>query len=463
MTRTPVETAFSARLLSHCACTEIQNGLEIQAFWPFGGSFHRPCCPIQAQGLDEVAPDPERAADDACKAGEAQPPLRQKGEIPEYEVGEESRPHLPPHGVLAVADEVMYLTGLLELLEERLDAPAITVDLGHRARGPREVVGQEHHLLHLSLDLDDGRDAAQRAFVLRGGRAFCWNDDLVLEDLRRLLVGRGGRRAQLLDRIHLHVPLLARHEPHAALVGPVHEPAVRVGSVRDGDVAALQVRGQLRRPHGIVVRGVLDDGERREPVAEVEREVELRGGLRAAVPRPVEAVHRELDGGGVDREHRSLDAEAVAPVRPRAELRRDAREVVEHPPVKVLRHVGRSFGVGVRERVAHRRRHAHRAPERLVRVRDVADRIERLGLRHLTVEHCRDMAFRREGAAQDVMGFRCLDDELRRYGVDYLTDNRVYCLRCFRVGGFHNRIGYPKPSRNATQNCISQITNGMLV
>ena len=115
------------------------------------------------------------------------------------------------------------------------------------------------------------------------------------------------------------------------------------------------------------------------------------------------------------------------------------------------------------ERVAHGRRHVHRTPKRAVRPRDVADRIERLGLRHLAVEHCRDRTFRREGATEDLVGLRGLGDKLCRNGVDYLTDNGVYCLRCFRVGVFHSRVGYPKPPRKATLNRIPQIMNGMLV
>ena len=161
--------------------------------------------------------------------------------------------------------------------------------------------------------------------------------------------------------------------------------------------------------------------------------------------------------------HRGLDAEAVAPVRSLAELRRDADQVAEGFPVEVLRPAGRPVGVRVRERVAHGRRHVHRTPKRVVRPRDVADRIERLGLRHLAVEHCRDMALRREGAAEDPVGLRGLGDELCRYGVDYLTDDGIYCLRCFRGCLFHNRVGYPKPSRKATLNCVPQVMNGMLV
>ena len=66
-------------------------------------------------------------------------------------------------------------------------------------------------------------------------------------------------------------------------------------------------------------------------------------------------------------------------------------------------------------------------PQRLVRLRDVADGVERLGLRHLAVEHRRDVAFRGERAADDLVFRRRLGDELVRYDVDYLTDYGGNC------------------------------------
>lgn len=50
-----------------------------------------------------------------------------------------------------------------------------------------------------------------------------------------------------------------------------------------------------------------------------------------------------------------------------------------------------------------------------------------------------------------------------RYDIDTLTDNRVYCPRCFRVGVFHTRVVYTVPARKATLNRIFQVMNGMLV
>ena len=73
------------------------------------------------------------------------------------------------------------------------------------------------------------------------------------------------------------------------------------------------------------------------------------------------------------------------------------------------------------------------------------------------------MALRGERPAQHLVRLRGFRDELVRNDVDYLTDNRVYCLRCFRVGLFHNRVGYTESARKATLNCILLVTNGMLV
>ena len=463
MTESSGFSGISARLLSHCGRREVENRLEIQRSRLGGAGFHGTCCPIQAQGLDELPAVPERAAHERREPGEAQAPFREVAQIAEDQMRQEPYPHLPLYGVLAVADEVVDLACLLEFLEEGLYPPPVAVYLGRRPRGPLEVVRQEHHRLHLPLYLDDRRDAAQRAPVLRRARLLRGHDDLVRKYLRLLLACRRRRLHEPPHYLHLHVPLLARHEPDAALVKPVHEAEVRVGSVRDGDVAALQVRGELCRAHGIMVRGVLHDGEGREPVAEAERQVELGGGLLAAVPRPVEAVHGQLDRGRVDGEHGRLDPGAVAPVRAAPETRGDAGEVVVHPPVEVLRHRGRPRRVGVGEGVPPRHSYAHRRPERPVRGRYVADRVERLGLRHLAVEHRRDMALRGERPALHLVRLRGFRDELVRNDVDYLTDNRVYCLRCFRVGVFHIRVGYTEPARKATLNRIPWVTNGMLV
>ena len=52
----------------------------------------------------------------------------------------------------------------------------------------------------------------------------------------------------------------------------------------------------------------------------------------------------------------------------------------------------------------------YRRSERLVHLRDIADEVERLGLRDLAVEHRRDVALRRERAADDLVFRRRLGD-----------------------------------------------------
>ena len=462
MSQTPDFIGSSACLLSHCRRREVENRLKIKRFRLRGGSFHGACCPIHFESLDEIAPVPERAAHERRQPGEAQSPQRKIPQVAQKEMREQSDPNLPLDGVLAVADEVVDLAGLLEFFEERFDVPTVAIYFSHGSRGPLQVVRQKHHLLHLPLYFHDGGDAAKRSFVFRRRGFLLRDDDLVGEDLRLLFVRCCDRLLKRFHDLHFHVALLPRHEPHAAFVQAVHEPEVRVGAVGGDDISALQMRGKFGRPHGIVVRGVLHDGEGRQAIAEAERHVELGGGLRAAVLRPVKAVHRETDCGRIDGEHRGLDPEAVSLVRSMSELRSDAGEIPVHFPVQVLRHRGRPHCIGVRERVAMRHGDAHRLPQRLVRQRDIADRIERFGFRHLTVEHRRDVTLGRKRAAEHLVRSRGFGDELVRYQVDNLTDNWVYCLRCFWFG-FHTRVGYTRSSPKATLKIIPQDTNGMLV
>ena len=54
-------------------------------------------------------------------------PLRQKGQIPQQEINEQGRPHLPPHGVGAGAQKVSQLERLFDLLEEHFNLSATTI------------------------------------------------------------------------------------------------------------------------------------------------------------------------------------------------------------------------------------------------------------------------------------------------------------------------------------------------
>ena len=78
-------------------------------------------CPI---GFQQAAPFrllPERGAQQRKEPGEAVAPLTQPRTEAQQDIGQERRPHLPAHGVGAVAQEVRQLKGLLELFEEHFE------------------------------------------------------------------------------------------------------------------------------------------------------------------------------------------------------------------------------------------------------------------------------------------------------------------------------------------------------
>ena len=75
--------------------------------------------------------------------------------------------------------------------------------------------------------------------------------------------------------------------------------------------------------------------------------------------------------------------------------------------------------------------------------RRVADAVERLRLRELLVDERDDMAPQRERPREVPCCGRRRMKDIRRDEVDYLPEDRVYCLRCFWwFLFFHNPVGY---------------------
>ena len=135
--------------------------------------------------------------------------------------------------------------------------------------------------------------------------------------------------------------------------------------------------------------------------------MELRGGLLPPVPRPVEAVERQLYRGGVEGVYGSLlEAGKEAPVLARREVRAQPLEVVERSPEHQLGHLRVAPAVGVRERVAVRDlRSAHAPPLALERRRRVAYAVQGLRPRELLVDQRQEMAPRRE-RPREYLGLR---------------------------------------------------------
>ncbi len=117
-------------------------------------------CPIDLQQTSQLELLPEHRTHQSKEPGKAVAPLAEKGAEAQQQINQQSRPHLPPHRIGVVAEEVGQLKRLLEFLEKDLDAPTAAIPIGSRLGAPFQIVGQEDHLPHLPVDLDPGDHAA---------------------------------------------------------------------------------------------------------------------------------------------------------------------------------------------------------------------------------------------------------------------------------------------------------------
>ena len=250
--------------------------------------------------------------------------------------------------MLAVAEEVADLQRLLDLLEEDLNAPSRLIEFADGAGGPVRVVGDEDHYHLLAIDGDNHFNPAQKHgvlfFALRGFQ----QDEVVSKDV-------AARLAQHFFAHGVgHVVLDARH-PEDATQGKVVEMGeVDVGLVKQGNLAFLKVSAEFRGTGVVVMAGFLDNGISRQEALEVEPQVQLGGGLAAAVFGPAHAVGHQCDGGGVHGVNSSLEPSGHPLVAYAESSRHQPVEVAERSPEEVLHHVTVAVFVGVGECVACR-------------------------------------------------------------------------------------------------------------
>ena len=96
---------------------------------------------VPQQSAESCEKRPLRSDDE--KAGEAMRPPAEEGQKAEEHIDEQCRPHLPAHGIGAVAEEPGELEGLLE---EGFDGPAVPVKISDAGRAPLQVVRKKDHL-----------------------------------------------------------------------------------------------------------------------------------------------------------------------------------------------------------------------------------------------------------------------------------------------------------------------------
>lgn len=110
-----------------------RNGRKTGQIALFRLGAHAPApagCPIESEHGAQVEAIPHDSTQQGEQAGEAMRPAMEKRLKAQQHIEQQGRPHLPAHRVGAVAHEVAQLQGLLDLLEEDLDLPAATIEVG---------------------------------------------------------------------------------------------------------------------------------------------------------------------------------------------------------------------------------------------------------------------------------------------------------------------------------------------
>ena len=209
-------------------------------------------------------------------------PVRCLALVSQQDIDEQGRPELPTDGVFAVAEEVADFERLFDLFEEDLDAPARLVKRAHAAGGPGEVVGDEDHDDFFAVDGDEHFDAAKLDGVLFFAFGGFQGDEVIAQDLA------GGLFQEFFANVVGHVVFGAGDPKDAALCEGEEVEEVDVGLVKQGDFARLESGAEGRGAGVIVMAGFFDDGAGGQEALEVQAEVELGGGLAAAVFGPVE-------------------------------------------------------------------------------------------------------------------------------------------------------------------------------
>lgn len=329
---------------------------------------HSPrCCPIGFEQRQQFEPLPQRRSRHREEPGEAVPPIRQMPQIAQQHVHQQRRIHLPTHGIGTMAQEAGELQALFDLFEEHLNVPAAAIEVAHRARTPRELVGDEHHHPPLIVDLDPGFNAPHlHARMLSHDEG----DKLVLDDVLMAL-------GEVFHHAAPHVVLGAGDPPHAARakLGEVKE--VHVSLVEHDDLSLGDARADFPSPLVVVMSGGVHHGKRGQEAVQVQPQVHLGSGLAPTVFGPVHAVGHQLEDGGVH----SVDAHLEAPQQPLAlpacsEGRAGVLKMAEHRPEEPLNESRVTLLVGVGEGVARRSAYAKAGERRRFEPQPVADIVE---------------------------------------------------------------------------------------
>jgi len=169
-------------------------------------------------------------------------------------VEQQRRPKLPADRLLAVAEEVADLEGLLELLEKHLDAPSRLIECADARCRPLSVVGDENHDDFLAVNLDEHFHAPEGFGILASAFLAFKQDEIVAQDFPC------GLRQKLFSNSVGHVILGAGDPLDAAPMQSKEMLEVDVGFVKKGDLSVTEVGAEGGCAGVVVVGGFLDDG-----------------------------------------------------------------------------------------------------------------------------------------------------------------------------------------------------------
>jgi len=355
-------------------------------------------CPIGFKQDRQIPATPKRSPYNREQAFEAVFPSVHEGKASHEQMDQQPHPDLPPNGIGAVAEKVGELKRLLDLFEEHLDIPAAAVELSDRPRAPLQVVGHEDHLDILSVDFDEGNDAAQLARIglLRVFERHL--DHLVAQNP---LVPSGFEGAH---HIVLHVVLRPANPPDATLRQIEEVLELGVGLVKHGDFTGAEPSTQISSLGAVMMLCRVHDGALRKEALQVKAQVTLSGGFTAAVLSPVHAVGNQLDRGRVHRVNRLTEAAQVSPAHfALREAGNGIHQVLHHTPVKILGHVCISNLVGMAQVVARRRNSsANRRKCRCIHLKGIAYIVEPERVGKMGIQQRYRMTPRLVGSALDI-------------------------------------------------------------
>lgn len=305
------------------------------------------CCPIEVGQLKESEAVPNNASNDSKETAKTMRPVTLEGDKPKQDIKQHGGPQLPAYGVLGVTKEVAYFEGLLDLLEEGLNAPSASIQITDTGSSPVKVVGQEDHGGPFAVDLDPGFDSAQASWILSAGLVGDQSDLVVSDNI-------AFRAFQVFPADTVAEVVLGPCDPEDTASGQIEEIGkMNVGFVEDRDLSDLKPGAELHGAGVVMVRCLLDDGEGRKESLQVQAKMHLGRCLAAAVFGPVHTVGHQSDGRRVDRMDRPFESAGQAAVAARwPEAWTKRLKVSQDAPKQLFHHIAVAVLVRVRERVA---------------------------------------------------------------------------------------------------------------